>query len=153
MFLKELIINLKYLLALVLPWASFYIIENTYGSSDMFSHHPCTVTYLGCLKYDFISYFLKGVLCSLFLVVLLEGRKFLYVSILSGLVLMILVGFRSYGLYSWKYINWVIADYYYWLSHLLPFILGILFGYVIFSKIKRVITSHSNGRRGAPPIS
>ncbi len=87
--------SIKYLIAFLSPWISFYIGDKLLTTSGAIFHHPCSQVYMGCLYLDLLSYGLKGLIFSLFLSIVHTNKMQQVISYSSLFVLVCLIHLRN----------------------------------------------------------
>ncbi len=107
-------------IALVAPWVGFYLGENVYASTYMWSHHSCESTLYGCLKIDFASFFVKGVFAGL-LAGWIPIRKYIVAAFIASVsILVVCLHWRLGLLQDWQILGYLS----YHMGTTIPLLLG-----------------------------
>lgn len=120
------ITGFKYLFVIIAPLIAFLAGDFLYGSSHLISHHPCEQHYLGCLKVDFLSFALKGVLAGLPVGIFINSKKQVIVFACVSTLLISLATLRAASL-QMEYL----LDPYLIIGLPLPYVLLSMIGYFL----------------------
>lgn len=137
----------KLLVVLILPWLGFYLGDLMYGSSQLFSHHPCHEAEYDCLKLDIMSFGLKGFLFGALLAMIPKLGNLIYLAVISSLLLSVLLVLRLSAFSGAE----IITNYQFILSVPVSFL---SVAYISHVAVRKIAVSYNKQRHrtATPPV-